>query len=114
MELPEFRLYFLLASIPIKLVNKYPNKQLTTFPTMPPGGELHPAAGGGAEPRAAQPERQAPRPAVLEEPGGDAADRLPRRPHTGGRPAAHHQRPAAGPSRQGKEHGGGGHVEGTG
>lgn len=42
------------------------------------GGELHPAAGGGAQPRPQEFECKAKRTAVVEEPGGDAADRLPR------------------------------------
>lgn len=47
-----------------------------------PGSELHPAAGGGAQPRAAEFERKAKCAAILEEPGGDAADRLPCRSDT--------------------------------
>ena len=66
-----------------------------------PGGELHPAAGGGAESCASEPECQAPCAAVVERSGGDPAHRLPCRPHPCRRQTDHNQGPAAGPARQG-------------
>lgn len=63
-----------------------------------PGSELHPAAGGGAQSRSPEFERKAKCAAVLEEPGGDAADRLPCWSDTCWRQAAHHQRPALRPA----------------